>query len=307
VFFTQPQAIPTSLPLILVWIVSPQVAYWISRRREYKLGEVLSEDELGELRAIARWTWLYFERFIGPEDHWLPPDHFQEDPKGAVAHRTSPTNIGLMLLSTAVAYDFGYIGVFDFVYRMTYSFETLDKLEKYRGHLLNWYDTRSLETLSPRYVSTVDSGNYATSLVGLYQTLKELPDHIICPTDLFRGASDSMGVLSHIVSNIKSEALAEEVQSLYDHCLSIQKDLLQPNLDDTQQMNLLSEVREQLLFEMQTLINQISESEEAIHADIIQDLRYWSESIFNHLENTQKQIKILAPWLDTWKERPAFL
>jgi cyclic beta-1,2-glucan synthetase len=307
VFFIQPTALLTSLPLILVWIFSPQVAYWISRRREYKKGEALSEDELRELRAIARWTWLYFERFIGPEDHWLPPDHFQEDPKGSVAHRTSPTNIGLMLLSTAVAYDFGYIGVFDFVYRMTYSFETLDKMEKYRGHLLNWYDTRSLETLSPRYVSTVDSGNYATSLVGLYQTIKELPEHSICPSALFRGASDSMGVLSHIVSGITSEALAVEVQSLYDHCLSIQKDLLQPNLDDTQQIYLLSEVREQLLLEMQTLINQISESEEAIHADIIQDLRYWSESIFNHLENTQKQIKILAPWLDTWKERPAFL
>ncbi|MBW6466612.1 MAG: hypothetical protein K0B06_08925 [Brevefilum sp.] len=307
VFLMNPQALWTSLPFIFVWIISPQLAYWISLRRDLKIDVDLSEEELKLLREIARWTWLYFERFIGPEDHWLPPDHFQEDPKGAVAHRTSPTNIGLMLLSTAVAYDLGYIGVFDFVYRMTYTFETLDHLEKYRGHLLNWYDTRSLATLSPRYVSTVDSGNYATSLVGLYQTLKELPNHSICPSDLFHGASDSMGVLSLIVAEIKNESLTAEVQSLFDHCQSIQQNLLAADLDDIQQVQLLDEVREQLLLEMQSLVNQISESDEAIQADVIQDLRYWSESIFNHLENTKKQILILAPWLEAWQDRPDIL
>jgi cyclic beta-1,2-glucan synthetase len=307
VYFLYPAAFWTSFPFIVLWIFSPQVAYWISLRRSYKKLVVISTEDYHELRSIARMTWLFFERFIGPEDHWLPPDHFQEDPKGEVAHRTSPTNIGLMLLSTASAYDFGYIGVFDFVYRMTYSFETLDRLEKYRGHLLNWYDTQSLECLSPRYVSTVDSGNYAMSLIGLNQILKELPEHTICPSNLFLSVADSMGVLAEIVGNIESENLAEEVQTLYRHCRSIEKDLQQSDLDDYHQTVLLEEVREQLLLEMQTLISRISDSDEPIPAQVIQDLRYWSESIFNHLENTNKQIKILAPWLFRWQNRPDFI
>ena len=302
-----PGAFWISSPLILLWFFSPQIAYWINFGRDYKKRDTLSTEEIGELRQIARRTWLYFERFIGPEDHWLPPDHFQEDPKGVVAHRTSPTNIGLMLLSTAAAYDFGYIGVFDFIYRMTYSFETLDRLEKYRGHLLNWYDTRSLETLSPRYVSSVDSGNYAISLMGLLQTLKELPNHTICPSVLFSGASDSMGVFSMIVSTIKSADLAQEIQLLYEHCRTIQADLQQLDLSDSKQKRLLDEVREQLLSEMRLLISQISESDEAFPAEIIQDLRYLFESIFHHLENTKKQIDILAPWMDTWNDRPEFI
>jgi cyclic beta-1,2-glucan synthetase len=307
VYLINPISLWVSLPLVVLWVFSPQIAYWISLRRDYDRGEPLTEAEIQSLRNIARQTWLYFERFVGPEDHWLPPDHYQEDPKGAVAHRTSPTNIGLFLLSTAVAYDFGYIGIFDFIYRITYTFETLDKMEKYRGHLFNWYDTRNLETLSPRYVSTVDSGNYAISLMGLNQTLNELPTHTICPSALFSGASDSMGVLSDIVGRIENKTLSEEVQSLYKHCKTIQKDLQQPDLTDTQQVQLLSEVRDHLLQEMGTLIEHISESEEAVPADTIQDLRYWSESIFNHLENTRKQIEILAPWLETWQDRPKFL
>jgi cyclic beta-1,2-glucan synthetase len=300
-------ALWVSLPLVLLWIFSPQVAYWISLERDYKKDVALSDDEIRDLRSIARWTWLYFERFVGPADHWLPPDHFQEDPKGSVAHRTSPTNIGLMLLSTAAAYDFGYIGVFDFVYRATYTFETLDRLEKYRGHLLNWYDTQSLETLAPRYVSTVDSGNYATSLVGLYQALKEIPDHSICPNNLFTGAGDSLGVLSRIVRKIESQALANEVQSLYEHCRLLQISLQETELNDAQQIQSLNDARDDLLLEMQSLLNNISDVEEPISAEVIQDLRYWAESIFNHFDNTKKQVDILAPWIMHWKNRPEFL
>jgi cyclic beta-1,2-glucan synthetase len=307
VFSINRDAFLTSLPLLVLWIISPQVAYWISLGRDRRQKKKLSENEIRELRNLARTTWLYFERFIGPEDHWLPPDHFQEDPKGMIAHRTSPTNIGLMLLSTAVAYDFGYIGVFDFVYRATYTFETLDRMEKYRGHLLNWYDTRSLETLHPRYVSTVDSGNYAISLIGLYESINELHSHTICPSILFQGAADSMGVLSTIVKKINSEILADEVQSLYEHCLSIQRDLMQPGLNDTEQIQLLDEVREQLLSEMKLLISEIAVSDEQVPAEVIQDLRYWAESIFNHLENIKKQINILAPWFKTWQKRPDIL
>ena len=128
------------------------------------------------LRSLARRTWLFFEDFVGPDDHWLPPDHFQETPLGKVAPYTSPTNIGLLLLSTLAAYDLGYIGTITLVSRLRSTFESLERLERFRGHFLNWYDTRTLSPLLPRYVSTVDSGNLAACLRILGQACQRLQD-----------------------------------------------------------------------------------------------------------------------------------
>ena len=104
----------------------------------------LTDDERRALRRIARKTWHFFETFVGDEDHWLPPDNFQEDPDGRVAHRTSPTNMGLLLLSTLSAHDLGYIGLRTLLERLEKTFDTFDRLEKHWGHFYNWYDTRTL-------------------------------------------------------------------------------------------------------------------------------------------------------------------
>jgi len=295
-----------SLPLLLLWTFSPQIAYWISTERTEDPRASLTDSDLKEFHLLARRIWLYFERFIGPEDHWLPPDHFQADPKGVVAHRTSPTNIGLMMLSTAAAYDFGYIGVLDFVYRMNYTFETLDDLEKYRGHLLNWYDTRNLNTLSPRYVSTVDSGNYATSLIGLYQSLKELSEHTVCPSVLFAGAHDSLEVFCNVVNKIENRDLQDSVKPLHNHCRNLQADIQEERLTDSRQMNLLEDFKERITEPMNFLIKEILNTDKSIDKAVLQDIRYWSDAIFQHMMNIQRQIEILAPWMSTWRERPAF-
>jgi cyclic beta-1,2-glucan synthetase len=133
-----PEQLPVAGPLLLGWLVSPLVAHWISRTGT-KQQTALSVDQYRRLRGLARRTWLYFERFVGPDDHWLPPDHFQEQPRGLTAHRTSPTNIGLFLLSTLSAYELGYIGPMDLALRLGAAFEGMDALERYRGHFLNWY------------------------------------------------------------------------------------------------------------------------------------------------------------------------
>ena len=296
-----------SLPLILVWLVSPQIAYWISLGTKTGEKEPLSDTELENLRLVARRTWLFFERFISPEDHWLPPDHYQQDPKGMVAHRTSPTNIGLMLLSTLSAYDFGYIGVMDFIYRMNYSFDTLDGLEKYRGHLFNWYDTRSLNTLSPRYISTVDSGNYAICLIGLFQALKEISQDAVCPDQLFQGIYDSLTIFCDIAKTIDKLELSEYLDPLNEQCQNLKKVLGQDSLTDHQLISMISNFQERLTNPMNILIKKILESEEILDKLILEDLRYWSESIFQHLKNIRQQIDILAPWLQTWFDRPEFL
>ncbi len=305
--FINPTAIWDSLPLLLIWAFSPQVAYWISMVRKPDAKQPLSQGDEAELHQIARRTWLYFERFIGPEDHWLPPDHFQEDPKGAIAHRTSPTNIGLMMLSTATAYDMGYIGVLDFVYRMNYTFETLDGLEKYRGHLLNWYDTQTLKTLSPRYVSTVDSGNYAACLIGFSQALKAVKLHGICQKRIFDGIFDSLDVFCALIRKIDNANLGHVVNPIHSHCVAIQQDIREHNLGDSRQMELLNDFEKRLAEPINELINEILNTDQDIGPTILQDLRYWSDAIYQQISNIRRQIKQLAPWMETWQKRPDFL
>jgi cyclic beta-1,2-glucan synthetase len=155
------------LPFSVLWLAAPAVAYWmsLSPKLEDKLDS--SPVDRKTLRLVARRTWRFFETFVTPADNMLPPDNFQEDPKPLVAHRTSPTNIGLYLLSVASAYELGWLGLSDAVGKIEATFATIKRMEKYRGHLYNWYDTTNLQPLEPKYVSTVDSGNLAGHLIAL--------------------------------------------------------------------------------------------------------------------------------------------
>ncbi len=153
-------------PFALLWLLAPAVAWWASRAPAPSDGVATAAD-LQALRLIARRTWRFFETFVTPADNMLPPDNFQEDPKPVVAHRTSPTNIGLYLLSLAAARDFGWLGLTETVERLEATFATLDRMERIEGHFLNWYDTTDLHSLLPTYVSSVDSGNLAGHLIAL--------------------------------------------------------------------------------------------------------------------------------------------
>ena len=115
----------------------------------------------------ARRTWRFFETFVTPADNMLPPDNFQEDPASVLARRTSPTNIGLYLLSVTAAHDFGWTGLLDTVERLEATLATMARLQRFRGHFYNWYGTEDLRALEPAYVSTVDSGNLAGHLIAL--------------------------------------------------------------------------------------------------------------------------------------------
>jgi cyclic beta-1,2-glucan glucanotransferase len=160
-----PSALPIAAPFLVLWLLSPEIARWISAPDVAKQPLTLANRRF--LRHLARRTWLFFETFVNPGDQWLPPDNFQQDPGGVVAHRTSPTNIGLMLVAELSAFDLGFIGRAELSALVRQSLDTLARLERYRGHWLNWYNTRTLEPLLPRYVSTVDSGNLAAALIAL--------------------------------------------------------------------------------------------------------------------------------------------
>src|SRR5436853_5866449 len=137
-------------PLLVLWALAPAVARWISLPPAPAQASPLSPEEARTLRLIARRTWRFFETFVGPEDHALPPDNFQDDPRPVVAHRTSPTNLGLYLLAAVAARDFGWLGTADCVSRLEQTLETMGRLEPFRGHFFNWYETRDLRPLAPR-------------------------------------------------------------------------------------------------------------------------------------------------------------
>ncbi|MGV1008248.1 MAG: GH36-type glycosyl hydrolase domain-containing protein [Dermatophilaceae bacterium] len=156
----------------LLWLAAPAIAQRASRATDAHEAETPAADrEL--LRRIARRTWLFFDTFVTAGENHLPPDNFQEDPEPVVAHRTSPTNIGLYLLTTVAARDLGWIGLAEASERIHGTLTTMGRLERYRGHLYNWIDTLTLTPLEPRYVSTVDSGNLAGHLLVLSVACRE--------------------------------------------------------------------------------------------------------------------------------------
>jgi hypothetical protein len=160
----RPAQLPFSLPILGLWLIAPWVAWWISQPIVAPAPE-LNGDQLAFLRRTARKTWRFFETFVSARDNWLPPDNFQEVPTPRIASRTSPTNMGLALLANLAARDMGYISAGQLIRRSKDTFATMKRLEKYRGHFFNWYETRSLKPLLPLYVSSVDSGNLAGHLL----------------------------------------------------------------------------------------------------------------------------------------------
>ena len=212
-----PAALPVAGPVLMLWLASPAFAWWISlplARHEAQL----SAEQTRFLRRIARKTWAFFETFVGPDDHWLPPDNYQEFRAAKLAHRTSPTNIGLALLANLSAYDFGYIPAGQLVKRTAHTLETMAGLERHRGHFYNWYDTQSLQPLHPVYISTVDSGNLAGHLLTLRPGLIALLDRPIFEKCWLDGMGDTLGVLEEATGAAASPTLAQFRKDLDAAC-----------------------------------------------------------------------------------------
>ena len=189
-------ALPTPYPattalLCLLWGLSPVWTWWVSRPRPPRADLALSAADAGMLADVARDTWRLFERCVVPAEHQLPPDNLQTAPSDMVAHRTSPTNIGLYLLVVTCAHRFGWIGTIDATQRLEATLATLDMLPRHRGHFLNWYDTLSAQPLLPMYVSTVDSGNLCIHLLATAEAALELAGAPFDSAALRRGLAES--------------------------------------------------------------------------------------------------------------------
>jgi cyclic beta-1,2-glucan synthetase len=235
--YSAPLNLIVALPVLGLWFIAPALAWRISL--PFKLRKVtLSNGQKFFLYKLARKTWAFFEKFVGAADNWLPPDNFQESPVARIAHRTSPTNIGLSLLANLSAYDFGYLSPGQLIERTSHSMNSMQNMERYRGHFYNWYDTQTLLVMHPKYVSTVDSGNLAGHLLTLKQGLLSLPGQKIVSRRLFEGLRDTINVLTEkmedsellrtfqtdIESACFSEPLVLETTKLYLEKLSLDAD-----------------------------------------------------------------------------------
>jgi cyclic beta-1,2-glucan synthetase len=230
-------ALMHAAPMLLVWWLSPLLARFLSRPLDRPAAtEVLSRSSVHELRDVARRTWRFFETFVTAQEHFLPPDNFQELPAAVIAHRTSPTNCGLYLLTCVAARDLGWIGLDDLVGRISRTLDTLERLPHFKGHLLNWYDTRSLAPLEPRYVSTVDSGNYVGHLLAVSAALDGFAAGALCRSTTRTGPLDSLRACFEALGTVRARseadgvAIAELRETLLD--LRSQLDLAQGPVTD---------------------------------------------------------------------------
>lgn len=300
----QPQALLFAVPIMILWVLASEIAYRISLPQEVETA-VLTPLEQQRLRTLARRTWLFYEEFVGPEDHWLPPDHFQEQPRSVVAHRTSPTNIGLYLLSALSAYDFGYIGLLNLSLRLNATFDTLSKMERYRGHFLNWIDTRSLHHLPPRYVSTVDSGNLAGSLLALKQACLAMKNEPVLRQERWQGLLDTLSLFNE---GIASLTRPEQVAPLTAQILDIQTAVQDrpPRAQDG--AALIAYLTEEALPELDRRLLALFEGESAgFSPETIHRWQVYVAQLHRSLQGLQREVELLSPWFIFWHDAPAYL
>src|SRR2546426_3954620 len=213
----RPGPLVEAAPLLALWFFSPLWASWIGRPLTPR-APALTAEQITFLQKLSRKTWAFFETFVGPEDHWLPPDNFQENPMSVVSHRTSPTNMGLALLANLAAYDFGYISAGKLIERTENAFGTMETLQRHRGHFYNWYDTQTLQPLQPLYVSTVDSGNLAGHLLTLQKGLLELPAQPVLAPRFFEGIQHTLSVLMD-VAGVDLRNILDDAGTTLEICL----------------------------------------------------------------------------------------
>ena len=277
-------------PVLFLWIAAPAIVWWLSlpiARTEARLTGV----QIFFLRKTSRKTWTFFETFVGPEDHWLPPDNFQKHPVAVVAHRTSPTNMGLALLANLTAYDFGYIAAGVLIERTTHALNTMAGLTRHRGHFYNWYDTQSLQPLAPHYISSVDSGNLAGHLLTLKPGLLALPDHKILGARLFDGLFDTLGVLIENAAEAPPAAKTLLDQLLLDQ---LQQDL--QSACDSSPVTLMA--THNWLMRMTTAAGDMAARLDLAPANAADsDMRWWAHALTRQLRSALDELVLLTPWL----------
>src|SRR5688572_7229145 len=283
---------PIAWPFLLLWLASPLLAWRISRTPPAAATSELDREQQHELRLIARRTWRFFETFVTAEENHLPPDNFQEDPRGVVAHRTSPTNIGLYLLAIVAARDFGWCGLRDALDRIEATLGTLGRMSRFRGHLYNWYDTQDLRPLDPRYVSSVDSGNLAAHLITLAGAFREWQKHPGIEPGAISGLGDALDLARDALREFKFEpghsVTREQVETAFAELESVLEPegaRLDPETDD---LAAASERAATLVDLLRTLAAEMPEIRDS-------ELVYWVEATRRTIDSWRSDLLARDP------------
>lgn len=293
--FFRPGAYVFAVFFLVLWALSPLIAYLVSRDLPGHM-EALSADDTRAVRLIARRTWKFFETFVGEEDHWLPVDNFQEDPRPVIAHRSSPTDIGVLLLSTAAARDLGYVGSIELADRLERSLATIAKLDHFHGHLLNWYDTKSLIPLTPQYVSTVDSGNLAGHLLALKQSCIEVGERPVFDPRVIEGLIDTISLMHEEAAKIGAVRQSTGAVTLKQLRGEIQECLAKLSAPTPTTLA-------EWLALLQALAGRVTEIEDIAGAlshehgtGQFDQLGSWTRSLAHQLREHGRDLATLAPW-----------
>ena len=274
---SRPEVLIIATPILIIWAVSPMAEWWLGLPIPSRKTKVTEEQQL-YLRELARKTWAFFENLVGPDDNWLPPDNLQEYPIPVVAHRTSPTNIGISLLANLAAFDFGYATAHQLLQRTANTFSAMEKLDRYFGHFFNWYDTQTLRTLHPRYISSVDSGNLAGHLLTLRQGLLGLKGKKIVGPALLNGIYDT--------ARVASAYDADSHPELFQF-----KKIIEEQLEENS-VNLID-----LKVQLENLGSRHNELVEKMGPNISSALKRWMVALSQEIKKGLDEINFLAPWL----------
>jgi cyclic beta-1,2-glucan synthetase len=297
-------ALSFAMPLLLLWVFSPLIAQWINRPITHST-KPLSNEQSILFRQVARRTWGFFERFVGPEDHWLPPDHFQEAPVGIIAHHTSPSNIGLLLTSTLAAYDLGYLDQLGLATRLSITMDTLEQLDRFRGHFLNWYDTQTLQPLKPRYISTVDSGNLAASLIVTAQACKSMPTERIFRWDLWQGYLDTLSNLTEILSGMQKAEYSSLVQEINHKIARMNEEILAVRIEPNRWFALFQTVNGLFWPDLsKRLIELIDVGSAAFDLEALRKLQEVAAQVERHHLAIQRTLAEMVPWIHLLEQLP---
>jgi cyclic beta-1,2-glucan synthetase len=273
-----PITIVIAFPILILWTMAPGIVWLISlpiSQPETKL----TVRQHAFLHKLSRKTWAFFENFVGPEDNWLPPDNYQEHPVAIIAHRTSPTNIGLSLLANLSAYDFGYIGIKQFIERTASSISTMEIMETYQGHFYNWYDTITLKPLPPKYISSVDSGNLAGHLLTLRQGLLTMPHQKIQVKRFFEG----LRTTAKIVEDTMGETVSNDLRQFNIHINAA-------CLNHPVTLNETKACLENLVSVSQAVLNNLKTNAET-------ESLWWAKTLATQTRRALDDLLLFVPWL----------
>jgi hypothetical protein len=260
-----------------IWMVAPIAVNWLND--PLPDARELSESDRAFLRGTALRTWRFFADHSTAERHWLVPDNVQQDPP-LTAHRVSPTNLGLLMNSHLAALDFGYLNVEEFSLGLARVLDTADQLRRYRGHLFNWYDTRTLQPEAPYFVSTVDSGNLAASLCTIRQGLLGLLKQPVFSVAILDGLRDHvLRLRDELPYAARSGSLMRPMASLLRQLESQPSDLF---------------FLEAVLTDVRDILERIGEPLAATRAE---EVYYWERLLWERMDAALGELYRLAPWL----------